>query len=142
MWLNAAWTDWLEAERSRLPLWLPVFMGAGVLAYYALRFEPAVWLGPAAALLAAAAAIRLPRLRWLLAPLAAAALGFAAAQIATARAPPIEADLPYHADCRDRHGACRGDPAGGQADHHPAGVPGRCGAAVAAVGPGPAALDR
>jgi competence protein ComEC len=97
MRLHAAWTDWLEAERSRLPLWLPVFMGAGVLAYYALRFEPAVWLGPAVALLAAAAAVRLPRLRWLLAPLAAAALGFASAQIATARAPPIEADLPYHA---------------------------------------------
>jgi competence protein ComEC len=97
MRLNAAWTDWLEAERSRLPLWLPVFMGAGVAAYYGLRFEPAVWLGPAAAVLAAAAAIRLPRLRWVLAPLAATALGFAAAQIATARAPPIEADLPYHA---------------------------------------------
>ncbi len=36
-------------------------------------------------------------LRWLFAPLAAAALGFAAAQLATARAPPIEADLPTHA---------------------------------------------
>nr|WP_294503807.1 ComEC/Rec2 family competence protein [uncultured Rhodopila sp.] len=93
----AAWTDWLEAERSRLPLWLPVFMGAGVLAYYGLRFEPPVWLGPAAALLTAAAATRLRRFRWLLAPVAAAALGFAAAQFATARAPPIEADLPFQA---------------------------------------------
>jgi competence protein ComEC len=97
MRLHAAWTDWLDAERRRLPLWLPVFMGAGVLFYYSLRFEPAVWLGPAAALLAAAAAVARPGWRWLLVPVAAAALGFASARVATALAPPIEADLPYHA---------------------------------------------
>ena len=42
-------------------------------------------------------AVSLPGLRWLIAPLAAAALGFTSAQIATARAPPIEVDLPTHA---------------------------------------------
>ena len=40
-------TSWLDAERERAVLWLPVFMGAGVLTYYSLRFEPPVWLGAA-----------------------------------------------------------------------------------------------
>lgn len=97
MGLIAAVKDWLDAERHRLPLWLPVFMGVGVAFYYSLRFEPAVWLGPGAALLGLAAVVAWPDWRWLLAPVAAAALGFAAAQVATARAPPIEADLPRHA---------------------------------------------
>ena len=40
---------WLDEERDRLVLWLPVFMGTGVLLYYQLRFEPALLTGPAAA---------------------------------------------------------------------------------------------
>jgi competence protein ComEC len=95
--LKAAFDSWLDTERERLALWLPVFMGAGVLAYYTLRFEPAPWVGAAAALPAIGLAVGLPGLRWLIAPLAAAALGFTSGQIATARAPPIEVDLPTHA---------------------------------------------
>jgi competence protein ComEC len=97
MRLIAAVRDWLDAERYRLPLWLPVFMGTGVLVYYALRFEPAVWLGPAILVPLLAAAVAWREARWVLAPLAAMALGFASAQVATARAPPLETDLPYHA---------------------------------------------
>ena len=90
--------------RDRLVLWLPVAMGAGVLVYFALRFEPPGWAG------AAVAATALPGAVWLrrgggwtragarvgLILLAAAAIGFAAAQAATARAPPLEA-LPRRA---------------------------------------------
>jgi hypothetical protein len=48
--LKATLDSWLDTERERLALWLPVFMGAGVLAYYTLRFEPAPWVGAAVAL--------------------------------------------------------------------------------------------
>ena len=95
--LQAALETWLDLERDKLALWLPVFMGAGVLEYYVLRFEPAPWAGAAVALPAIGLAVRLPNLRWLIGPVAAAALGFAAAQFATARAPPILTDLPTHA---------------------------------------------
>ena len=95
--LKAAFDSWLDTERERLALWLPVFMGAGVLAYYTLRFEPAPWVGAAVALPVSGLAVGLPGLRWLIAPFAAAALGFTSGQIATARAPPIEVDLPTHA---------------------------------------------
>lgn len=93
----AALRAWLEAERDRLPLWLPVFMGAGVVTYYDLRFEPPWWWGTLATAVLLPAALRLRRVRLLLAPLAAVALGFGAAQWATARAPPIETDLPARA---------------------------------------------
>jgi competence protein ComEC len=95
--MKAALDSWLDTERERLAVWLPVFMGLGVLGYYALRFEPEAWIGVAIALPTLASAALLPGARWLLAPFAAAALGFAAAQMATIRAPPIEADLPTHA---------------------------------------------
>jgi len=95
--MKAALDSWLDLERERLAVWLPVFMAAGVLGYYALRFEPSLWIGPAYTLPLAALAIRLPGMRWLFGPLAAVALGFSAGQLATARAPPIEADLPNHA---------------------------------------------
>ncbi|HBK09216.1 MAG TPA: ComEC family competence protein [Acetobacteraceae bacterium] len=89
--------SWLDTERERLALWLPVFMGAGVLTYYSLRFEPPNWAGTAVAAPAAVLAVALPGVRWLVAPVAALALGFASAQFATARAPPILTDLPTHA---------------------------------------------
>lgn len=47
----------LSGERSRWALWLPVWFGAGITAYFMLGDEPALWAGPAAlsaALLAAA----------------------------------------------------------------------------------------
>lgn len=87
----------MERERDRLPLWLPVFMGVGVLSYYDLRFEPPFWIGPAAAAVSFVAVLMLRPARPWLAPVAAVALGFASGQVATARAPPIEAGLPYRA---------------------------------------------
>ncbi|MBV9250144.1 MAG: DUF4131 domain-containing protein, partial [Acetobacteraceae bacterium] len=103
-WRSRSLAPWLAgvaaAERDRAVLWLPVFMGAGVLAYYTLRFEPAVWFGAAATSLAAAGAFATRRL-WLghaaFLAIAAVAAGFAAAQFATARALPLETGLPSRA---------------------------------------------
>ena len=83
--------DWTAAERGRFALWLPLFMGAGVAAYHALRFEPPAW--PALALLGVSvAAIRLarpfPAARAAFACLAAAGIGFASSVLATSVAPP------------------------------------------------------
>src|SRR3954451_23300551 len=89
-----------ETERSRLVLWLPVFMGAGVLAYYSLRFEPPVWIGPAITVptigLAILARGRICVHVWLL-PVAAPALVWRAGKIATQCGPPREAGLPNRA---------------------------------------------
>lgn len=81
--------SWMDAERGRFALWLPVFVGAGVLLYFAQTAEPAWWL-PAAG---AAAALALTILGWRSpVPRAAglallmAALGVAAGQGATRRA--------------------------------------------------------
>jgi len=80
---------WMDAERGRFALWLPVFVGAGVLLYFAQTAEPAWWL-PAAG---AAAALALTILGWRSpVPRAAglallmAAFGVAAGQGATRRA--------------------------------------------------------
>jgi competence protein ComEC len=94
---KAVLDSWLDTERDRLAVWLAVFMGAGVLGYYLLQYEPAVWLGPMIAVPLLALAVWIVELRWLFGPFAAIALGFAAGQLATARAPPIETDLPTHA---------------------------------------------
>ncbi|MSP01781.1 MAG: ComEC family competence protein [Acetobacteraceae bacterium] len=96
-WLAAWWDRLREAEQGRFVLWLPVFMGAGVLAYFDLRFEPPPWLAAKIAAAAFAAAIALsswtlPRALALVAGFAA--LGFASAQYTTARLPPIETHLP------------------------------------------------
>ena len=40
--------DWIEAERGRFALWLPVFMLAGDALYFALLAEPPAWAGPVA----------------------------------------------------------------------------------------------
>jgi competence protein ComEC len=88
---RAAAGDWAAAERGRFFLWLPVSMAAGNACYFALREEPTWWLGAAVALPAAALALaarRWPVLRALGLCVTAAALGFAAAQYATSRAPP------------------------------------------------------
>ena len=90
--MSAAWTPGSAAERGRFALWLPVFMGAGVVAYFGLR--PSRPGGPARrgrrAGRVAAWLRRRRRCAALLLPLAAAALGFASAQFATARALPLE----------------------------------------------------
>jgi competence protein ComEC len=98
--LTGSWDRFAEAERGRFALWLPVFMAAGLLTYYALRAEPPAWIGAKFAAAGFAAALALPDRRILRAvglSLGFAALGFASAQYATARLPPIEADLPAKA---------------------------------------------
>lgn len=97
--LAACCFDLAEAEQDQAVLWLPVFLAAGVIFYYQLRFEPPAWAGLAVAAPSVAAALRCAR-RWqrgMAAAVAAAAIGFAAAQLATARAPPPEPALPRHA---------------------------------------------
>ena len=81
--------------RDRLILWLPVAMGAGVLVYFALRAEPPWWAGLAIAVPGALAAwaARGQAAGWraargALVLVAGFGLGMAAAQRATARAPP------------------------------------------------------
>ena len=39
----AAIADVLVSERERWPLWLPVAAGMGILGYFAISFEPALW---------------------------------------------------------------------------------------------------
>jgi competence protein ComEC len=81
----------LAEQSGRFALWLPVFMGAGVLLYFSLRFEPPFWVGPALAVpLALGAALAGGWARPTLLPPLALAAGFAAAQLATARALPLD----------------------------------------------------
>ena len=98
--MRHTWATSIDAERGRCVLWLPVFMGIGVLVYYALRTEPPPWLG--AKFAAAGFAAALATASWIVPrgiALAAgfAALGFASAQFATARAPPVATDIPAKA---------------------------------------------
>jgi competence protein ComEC len=89
-----------EAERGRFVLWLPVFMGIGVLSYYALRAEPPDLIGAKFAVAGFAAGMASPRwplLRAIALCMGFAALGFASAQYTTARLPPLESDLPARA---------------------------------------------
>src|SRR5262249_18346813 len=90
----------IEAERGRFALWLPVFMGVGVLLYFSLRSEPQGWIGArfaVAGFVAGLASPRWPALRAIGFCTGFGALGFASAQYAPARLPPIEADLPAQA---------------------------------------------
>ncbi|MGH6989887.1 MAG: ComEC/Rec2 family competence protein, partial [Stellaceae bacterium] len=77
----------LKAERGRWPLWLPVFLGAGIGAYFWLRFEPPWWIAPAG-LAGGIALIVVTRCRYASMALPAAALialsfGFGLAQFET-----------------------------------------------------------
>src|SRR5271154_2130994 len=95
----AAWAEWVAAERGRFALWISPGMAVGVVGYFALTVEPPVWVG-------AVFMLGFFALAWLLRPwpalrggcivVAAAALGFASAQLATARAPDV-AEIPTHA---------------------------------------------
>lgn len=75
-------------DREVWPLWLPVFLGAGIAVYFGLSVEPPGWVG--AVLFAAALAACIPLQRrfpaWLFPGIAAVALaaGFAAAQLRVA----------------------------------------------------------
>ncbi|MGH7087790.1 MAG: ComEC/Rec2 family competence protein, partial [Stellaceae bacterium] len=74
------------AERERWPLWLPVFLGAGIGCYFWLPREPAPALGPTLLVLAVGVlvvACRSGRGVAAAAAVAALALGFAAAQVQT-----------------------------------------------------------
>jgi competence protein ComEC len=82
---------WIAAERGRFDLWLPVLMGVGVLVYFDLRAEPVWWAGASAAAMASLASwLASPPFRVILLPLAALAIGFTSAQLATVRALPLE----------------------------------------------------
>jgi competence protein ComEC len=86
------WTDWVEAERGRFLLLLPVAMGAAIIAYFALPAEPprlAGAAGLAAALAALAAAWRRLDTRFFALLALAAAAGFLAASCRTARMSPL-----------------------------------------------------
>ena len=114
-WLEA----WQTAERGRFVPWLPVFMGTGVLTYFALRTEPPFWLGIAIALPAACAVILLRRHlvpRAAAMALAATAIGFTVGSIRhRARSAAAIAAIPR--DNPDRHRPlCRGTRRG--AAHH------------------------
>ena len=90
-------------------------MGTGVLCYFALRSEPPLWLGIAVAIPAVGGVLLLRRHARVACRrhgLAAAAIGFTAAQFATARALP-QPVLPTACDDPDRHRPlCGGAPRG------------------------------
>jgi competence protein ComEC len=95
----AALAAWIEAERGRFILWLPVAMGSGILLYFSLASEPPIWLGFALlfpALLALIAAWRHAAARLILALVLFAVLGFARAEWRTAAEPPL-IQIPYGA---------------------------------------------
>jgi competence protein ComEC len=97
--LAETFADWVEAERGRFILFLPVAMAAAILVYFDLPAEPPLWLAaalPAAAGAALAAVWRWPPARFAAALLLAAALGFGRAEWRTAAAPPLIA-VPYGA---------------------------------------------
>jgi competence protein ComEC len=81
----------LQGERGRWPLWLPVFLGAGIGAYFWLRFEPSPWIAPAgmaAGIAACLGAWRVSRFAAMALPGAAVAtlfFGFGLAQFQTWR---------------------------------------------------------
>ncbi|MFQ5958013.1 MAG: ComEC/Rec2 family competence protein, partial [Alphaproteobacteria bacterium] len=74
------------AERERWPLWTPVGLGGGIALYFALPFEPSIWLGFACTALAlAAVAAARGRSVWMVAALACAVVvgGFTVAGLRT-----------------------------------------------------------
>jgi len=103
---SAVWPDWravprglaatLEAERVRWPLWLPVALGLGIVAYFALPDEPPRWTGAAMVGVMVLLILVARQAAWisaLLLALGAATVGFVAAQEhAYAVAAPVLAD--------------------------------------------------
>ncbi len=84
--------DWIEAERGRFSLLLPVAMGAAILVYFGLPKEPPLWLGGALLLAAIAMLIagwRYPAARFIAALALASTLGFTRAALRTDAEPPL-----------------------------------------------------
>lgn len=78
--------DSFAGERTRWALWIPVFMGAGIAAYFSLHGEPAIWVGPISLGLAVLAAVGFRRQQALLIAicgLLCMSLGFGLAQLRT-----------------------------------------------------------
>jgi competence protein ComEC len=91
-WLAA----WIEAEQGRFLPWLPVFMAAGIVLFFAQPAEPPAWIGPALACLALPLAMLARGSQiWRAATscLLALAVGFASASLRTRSMPPMP-DLP------------------------------------------------
>ncbi|MBC9175461.1 ComEC/Rec2 family competence protein [Roseomonas ludipueritiae] len=89
----------LASEWERLPLWLPIGMGAGILLYFSLQHEPglsALWWAAALILGAVVLVPRRPLSAWALGMAGMVALGFGVAGWQTQRLPPI-IDLPSKA---------------------------------------------
>jgi competence protein ComEC len=79
--------DGFVAERARWALWIPVFIGIGIAAYFRLPIEPEIWLGPVILVVSLTIAGSQRRQPALLIPtciLCLATLGFSAAQLRTA----------------------------------------------------------
>jgi competence protein ComEC len=88
--LGAAWrvfANMAEAERDRWLLWLPVAVAAGVVVYFALPWEPSLWIAPAvlalAFLMAAAGFHRSTFVMAIALALASSAVGFGLAKLRT-----------------------------------------------------------
>ncbi len=82
----AAVAESFAAERERWALWIPVFIGFGIAAYFSLAIEPAGWVAPAILICAIVVILARPKAVALLVAgliCAAVALGFSAAQYAT-----------------------------------------------------------
>ena len=78
--------DSFAAERERWALWAPVFLGSGIVGYFALTFEPAGWVAPLILFCAVLVVLLRPRGDGLVVAAlmtAAIALGFCAAQYST-----------------------------------------------------------
>ena len=96
--MGDALAAFVDGERDRLPLFVPVLMGSGVAAYFGLRAEPPAWPSLAVLLVAlvALAFRRTDAARIAAIAAASFACGLLAAQCATWRAlPPVA--LPHHA---------------------------------------------
>ncbi len=98
--MQIAWFErWVEAERGRFVLFLPVAMSAGTVGYFERTTEPELWQGAAMTATTFLLGLllrswRIPRSVCALA--CAGAIGFTAAEVATSRAAPV-VEIPTHA---------------------------------------------
>lgn len=87
--------EWISQDAGGGAVWAPVAIGVGAGVYFGLKSEPFWLIGPLAMVMLAVAALCAPRGRSLAGALFLAALGFAAADLRTARieAPVLQRDL-------------------------------------------------